>query len=249
MHHLIIQLPILVLCVTSQLSAQQKTTDERSVAEPSKTKKSSTSKPSSEEKKKVKLEKAEPKVTEISITNTATLKPEDLIDFSKLPAKTQAMLRDALELTSRSLGYKYGSYQPETGGMDCSGFVYHILQKNGFAGVPRQSNEMYAWVWRAKKFYAFNGVTAKSFELENLRPGHLLFWTNTTTDEKTDRDPPITHVMIYLGKRKSDDSPIVVGSSEGRTYDGQKMFGVSIFDFRIPSVESQSRFIGYAELP
>ena len=33
----------------------------------------------------------------------------------------------ALELTTRNLDYKYGSADPATGGMDCSGFVYYVL--------------------------------------------------------------------------------------------------------------------------
>ena len=180
---------------------------------------------------------------------TATLAPEELTGFAELPEKTKALLRAALALTARGLTYKAGSADPDTGGTDCSGFVYHVLQKQGLTGVPRQSNDMYEWVWKAGTFRACNGRTMKSFEFQELRPGDLLFWVNSTKDGKTDRDPPVTHVMIYLGKRRSDGNPVVAGASDGRTYDGQRMSGVSVFDFRLPGPDSAARFIGYAHLP
>ena len=180
---------------------------------------------------------------------TATLAAEELAGVDELSGATKALLRTALSVTARGLAYKAGSADPDTGGTDCSGFVYHVLQKQGVAGVPRQSNGMYEWVWKAGTFRACNGRTMESFEFQELRPGDLLFWVNSTKDSKTDRDPPVTHVMIYLGKRRSDGHPVVAGASDGRTYDGQRMSGVSVFDFRLPSPESAARFIGYAHLP
>jgi hypothetical protein len=108
---------------------------------------------------------------------------------------------------------------------------------------------MYAWTWRAGTFRACNGTTTESFEFGELRPGDLLFWVNSTRDGKTDRNPPVTHVMIYLGNRTSDGHPVVAGASDGRTYDGQRMSGVSVFDFKLPAADSPARFIGYAHLP
>lgn len=203
------------------------------------------------EKQEEPPKKEEPKSAEPQTppAKTATLKPEELRDFSKAPAQMQTLLRYALELTARNLAYKTGSCEPDTGGTDCSGYVYHVLQKHGHTAAPRQSNEMYAWAWRAGTFRAFNGATLNSFELEDLRPGDLMFWTNSTRDGKSDRDPPVTHVMFYLGRRASDGSPVLAGSSDGRTYEGQRMSGVSVFDFRLPSAESPARFIGYAHLP
>lgn len=180
---------------------------------------------------------------------TATLQPEEIDGFRNLPAAMQEMLTYALSLTARGLSYKAGSADPDDGGTDCSGFVYHILQKHGHSAAPRQSNEMYAWTWQARTFRAVNGLTLGSFELEELRAGDLLFWVNSTKDGKTSREPPITHVMIYLGKRVSDGHPVVAGASDGRTYDGQRMSGVSVFDFVLPSPERPARFIGYAHLP
>lgn len=180
---------------------------------------------------------------------TASLKPEEIKKFTDQPEPMQALLRYALELTTRNLTYKTASADPDAGGTDCSGFVYHILQKHGHTGVPRQSNEMYEWTWKAGTFRACNGLSMNTFEFKELQPGDLLFWTNTTRGGKTDRDPPVTHVMIYLGLRASDGLPVCAGSSDGRSYDGQRMCGVSVFDFKLPARESTGRFIGYAHLP
>ena len=89
-----------------------------------------------------------------------------------------------------------------------------------------------------------------------LRPGDLLFWTGTYS---ADRDPPVTHTMIYLGKRKRDGKQVMFGASDGRTYDGRKIWGVSVYDFSIPkakpapsageSVTPGSVFIGCANIP
>jgi len=180
---------------------------------------------------------------------TATLAPAELQEFTNAPAETQTMLRYALDLTSKGLAYKTGSGDPALGGTDCSGFVWHVLQKHGHTAAPRQSDGMYEWTWNAGTFRACNGVTMDTFEFKELRPGDLLFWVNSTRDSKTDRNPPVTHVMIYLGRRKSDGHPVCAGASDGRTYDGQSMSGVSVFDFRLPRAGSAARFIGYAHLP
>src|SRR6266576_3586658 len=56
----------------------------------------------------------------------ATLSPEAITGFENYPPKVQQLLNSALELTTRNLDYKYGSADPDSGGMDCSGFVYFV---------------------------------------------------------------------------------------------------------------------------
>jgi hypothetical protein len=65
----------------------------------------------------------------------------------------------------------------------------------------------------------------------------------------TPRELPISHVMIYLGKRKKDGRPVVVGASDGRTYDHQRRNGVSVFDFALPQRGKKSEFFGYGAAP
>jgi len=53
------------------------------------------------------------------------------------------MIDTALELTTRNLDYKYGSADPGSGGMDCSGFVFYVLNQAGLRDVPRDSSQHY----------------------------------------------------------------------------------------------------------
>jgi hypothetical protein len=180
---------------------------------------------------------------------TKSLTTAELAEFSKAAPEVQKLISAALELTAKDLTYLSASADPAKGGMDCSGCIYYLLQSGGVKSAPRQSNEMYAWTWQAKTFRATNSLSMKTFEWEELQPGDLVFWVNSTSDGKSDRDPPVTHVMLYIGRRAKDQQPLLVGSSDGRTYDGQSMCGVSVFDFKLPSPGSPSRVIGYARVP
>ena len=184
----------------------------------------------------------------------ATLSPEAISGFENYPSKVQQLLTSALELTTRNLDYKYGSADPANGGMDCSGFVYFVLKQNGVESVPRDSSEQYIWLRRAGRFEPVVSQKEDSFEFDNLKPGDLLFWTGTYAIQ---RDPPITHAMIYLGREKKTGARVMVGASDGRTYQSQQRFGVSVFDFKMPRVEKgeveegkvRPRFVGYAHIP
>jgi cell wall-associated NlpC family hydrolase len=157
----------------------------------------------------------------------------------------------ALELTTRNLEYKYGSADPANGGMDCSGFVFYVLTQNGVRDVPRDSSQQYVWVRKSGSFRAVNSRRDDSFELEELAPGDLLFWTGTYSIE---RDPPITHAMIYLGRKKGGQR-VMVGASDGRTYEGESRYGVSVFDLKISRASKTNEgrltpsFIGYGRVP
>ncbi|MBV8898825.1 MAG: C40 family peptidase, partial [Verrucomicrobia bacterium] len=136
---------------------------------------------------------------------------------------------------------------------DCSGFIYYVLQRLGFRDVPRDSSEQYLWVRKYSDFQAVLSRQQDTFELDALRPGDLLFWSGTYV---VNRDVPITHVMIYLGKDKKSGKPLMVGASDGRTYKGVQRYGVSVFDFTLPSGQPSKidptrtpRFDGYATIP
>ncbi|MGZ5002931.1 MAG: C40 family peptidase, partial [Chthoniobacterales bacterium] len=83
-------------------------------------------------------------------------------------------------------------------------------------------------------------------------PGDLMFWTGTYD---INRDPPITHAMIYLGREKSTGRRIMVGASDGRTYHDESRYGVSVFDFRVSRpghAATNGRtpdFVGYGKIP
>src|SRR5262249_3247789 len=146
-----------------------------------------------------------------------SLSPDAIKGYEKYPTKVRQILDAGLALTKENLGYTYGSADPANGGMDCSGFIYYVLKQNGFPDGPRDSSQQYVWVRKAGDFNAVLSRKEDSFELDDLKPGDLLFWGGTYN---IDRDPPITHTMIYLGREKRTNKRVMIGSSDGRTYDG-----------------------------
>ena len=173
----------------------------------------------------------------------------EIRDFEKNPPEIKNLLETALDLTTRKLGYVYGSADPSRGGMDCSGAIYYLLRQAGIDNPPRTASQQYVWARKSGLFQAVVGTDPNGFELDDLKPGDMLFWTGTYA---IDREPPVTHTMFYLGRALPDGLPLMVGSSDGRTYRGVKQYGVSVFDFRIPKPvrgESGSRFVGYSRIP
>jgi Cell wall-associated hydrolases (invasion-associated proteins) len=181
-----------------------------------------------------------------------TLSPDEIAGYESYPARVRQILDAGLALTKQNLGYTYGSADPANGGMDCSGFIYYLLNQNGFSDVPRDSSQQYVWVRKAGNFNAVLSRHENTFELDALKPGDLLFWSGTYN---IDRDPPITHTMIYLGREKQTKKPVMIGSSDGRTYDGKQRFGVSVFDFKLPPPPNSGDakispvFVGYGRIP
>jgi cell wall-associated NlpC family hydrolase len=181
-----------------------------------------------------------------------TLSPDEIAGYDSYPPKVRQILDAGLALTKENLGYTYGSADPANGGMDCSGFIYYLLTENGFKDVPRDSSQQYVWVRKAGNFNAVLSRHEDSFEFDALQPGDLLFWSGTYN---IDRDPPITHTMIYLGREKRTKKRVMIGSSDGRTYDGKQRFGVSVFDFKMPPPPSSGDakispvFVGYGRIP
>ena len=193
------------------------------------------------------------------VARVSSLDSSDLVEFAKLLPPVQKLLMNGLALTRQNLFYKYGSDDPVDGGMDCSGTIHYLLQRAGLDDVPRDASELYAWAWKAGRFQAVNSTSPDTFELSRLHPGDLLFWTGTY---RVAHDPPVTHVMIYLGTSRLTGRRVMVGASDGRTFNGQPRFGVSVFDFKMPgsnasgerqhglgSGDSPSRFIGYSPIP
>lgn len=177
---------------------------------------------------------------------TSTISGAELEGFDLYPTRVKKLILAALDLTSRGLDYTYGSADPSQGGLDCSGFIHWLLTSQGIKGVPRSSNEQYAWTRKKGRFYAVLTRGGSTFELDDLQPGDLLFWTGTY---ETTRDIPVTHVMVYLGKLKKNGRMVMAGASEGRVFRGEPRYGVSVFDFKPGGREGEKGFIGYGRIP
>jgi hypothetical protein len=187
----------------------------------------------------------EPTLAETSTSGVQSLSLEQLANHEKYLPIVKELIAKTYHLTQKNLTYLYGSDDPKKGGMDCSGAISYLLKSFLPDLKLRQANQIYQWAWEKGKFYAVNSHDFNSFEFEKLQPGDLLFWSGTY---ETSREPPITHVMLYLGKNKKGKH-LMFGSSNGRSYNGNKIYGVSVFDFQLPSRNSSSRFLGYSCIP
>ncbi|HSW93450.1 MAG TPA: NlpC/P60 family protein [Gammaproteobacteria bacterium] len=169
----------------------------------------------------------------------------DIPEYSTYPVIVQELILKASRLTKMNLTYLYGSSDPKNKGMDCSGTIYYLLNQEKLHDVPRSSDEMFGWVEKQGKLYKVTNRDFNSPEFSKLKPGDLLFWSGTYV---ANRGQPVTHVMLYLGKNKKGDR-LMFGASDGRTYQGKKMWGVSVFDFKLPDGKGPQRFEGYSCIP
>ncbi len=183
---------------------------------------------------------------------TSTISTAEIAASESYAPEVRKIIELGLNLSTQNLGYKYNSADPAKGGLDCSGFIYFVLSKSGIKDVPRDAREQYIWVRKAGKFQAVLSQREDTFELNELKPGDLLFWAGSYG---INRDPDITQTMIYLGREKGTNQRIMLGSSDGRTYKGHPRFGVSIFDFKVERTKAKANkepgpiFVGYGSIP
>ena len=176
-----------------------------------------------------------------------SIKATELKEYESLEGARKKIVDASLELAAREawLKYQFGSADPASGGLDCSGSVYFILQEAGIQ-PPRSSAAQFTWV---KGAGALTEVPAGSSSLSSeafakLQPGDLLFWSGTY-EPRDGREVPVSHVQIYLGHEKTSGQPVMAGASDGRTYRGTKRNGYGVFDFKLPSAQSKGVFLGY----
>jgi hypothetical protein len=178
----------------------------------------------------------------------ASIVSTDLAGFGEYPKKVKALVESSLALTRLELTYTFGSHEPQRGGMDCSGAIYHVIHFNGITTVPRSSVGMASWL-KDKNMLQLTPATPEfdSPEMQQLKPGDLVFWTHTW--ETAGRGDGVSHVMLYLGKHKATGKRLLFGSSDGRTYGGEPQRGVSIFDFTLPKPGGKACLYGYGPIP
>ncbi len=171
--------------------------------------------------------------------------PLQLTGYSTNPPAVKNLISKALHLSQLNLTYIFGSANPKNKGMDCSGAIYYLLNQEKIQHVPRRSDEQFDWVEKKGTLHNVNSNDFNSTDFSKLKPGDLLFWSGTYV---TNRDSPISHVMLYLGKNKKGQR-LMFGSTNGRTYQGKRMLGVGVFNFKLPSGNGPQRFVGYGCIP
>jgi cell wall-associated NlpC family hydrolase len=198
------------------------------------------------------IESSPSPITKKAATPNATIGIAEISDSQSYSPEVKKVIDLGLDLTTKNLGYKINSADPAGGGMDSSGFVYHVLSKCGIKDVPRDARAQYVWVRKAGTFEAVLAQRDDSFELDALKPGDLLFWA---TPYSVSREPDVIQTMIYIGHDKTTNQRVMIGASEGRTYKGQLRKGVSVFDLKIERTASRTNkeptsvFVGYGHIP
>lgn len=159
-------------------------------------------------------------------------------------AHRKRLISQALLLSKKRLDYRFGYDNPRDGGMDCSGTIQYLLNRTAHVHAPRDASEMYLWVAREGRIHHVNTYYLHSSQFNRLRPGDLLFWTGTYY---TRHKPPITHVMLYLGKNR-EGVPLMFGAGEG-IYQNRIVRGIGVFDFTLPNRHDRAKFVAYGCIP
>ena len=181
-------------------------------------------------------------------TRPIQIPSSDLADFPALPEDRRSLIEKALAVAKDGLWLPYlaGGADPAAGGFDCSGAMYFVMRLAGLE-PPRSSPGQLAWL---KENGRLNEVPTEAVDLKHaslaaLKPGDLLFWAK--------KDGPggarVHHVAMYLGTEKKDGRPVMINSTDGRSYRSQKANGYGVCDFRVPKAESPSRLVGYGTPP
>lgn len=144
-----------------------------------------------------------------------------------------------------SIPYRHGGADEQ--GMDCSGAIVWLLQ---YAGIvpPRTAHGQYEWLKKQGVLTLVPDSARQSDDpvFASLQPGDLIFWAHDGAQAESPFR--VSHVHMYLGKEK-DGHPVMIGSSDGRGYRGQRKSGFGIVDFHIPKAGSPTRLIGFGPPP
>lgn len=178
----------------------------------------------------------------------AIIKASELNEFSKLSKPRKKLIKKALKVArdNRQFTYHFGGAESKKDGFDCSGAMYFVLRSSGF-NPPRTSAQQFAWVEDLTK------ISPKVRELnhpsfKDLTPGDLVFWSGTYRPSDG-RKSKITHVAMYLGTEKKDNRAVMICATKGRSYRGKRGDGFGVYDFKIPSMKSRSKLVGYGSPP
>ncbi len=117
--------------------------------------------------------------------------------------------------------------------MDCSNTSRYLYKVTAGIQLPRTASDQYYYLHLQGKAWDVplnpQGFVDTEFLRRSLKPGDLLFWENTY---KPERQPPITHVMVYLGTNDKGQW-IMAGSQSSRGGEhNRRNGGPDIYVFR-----------------
>lgn len=157
-------------------------------------------------------------------TSWAQLKPE----------QHQLLVATARWLAQEGVGYAESWRLPGEGKvwvMDCSNTTRYLYKRVLGVELPRTASDQYYTLWQQGRItpapLRLDGTVDTLALLGQMRSGDLLFW-EWTYDIK--RRPPVSHVMIYLG-RTADGTPKMAGSSSRGRGETTQRGGVDVYTF------------------
>jgi hypothetical protein len=129
----------------------------------------------------------------------------------KLSLESKSQLKKlAYFLTDQNIKYGKNYTPPRKKGslkMDCSNTVRYIYKEALGINLPRTSYEQYQAIHSSGNFQSVPKTKEGKIDIsqlkKKLRVGDILFWINTHSDIPKTWNPPIGHVMIYMGKSKT----------------------------------------------
>ena len=127
--------------------------------------------------------------------------------------------QSARQLGDRGLSYNDDWRPPgesRSWSMDCSNTARYLYKTTTGIQLPRTASDQYYYLHLQNKAWDVpqltSGFADTGYLRRNLKAGDLLFWENTY---KPDRQPPITHVMVFLGTNDRGEW-IMAGSQSSR---------------------------------
>ena len=131
----------------------------------------------------------------------------------------RSLTAEAFALKEQGIGYG-GAFVPpgekSAWAMDCSNTARYLLRHTRGVELPRTASEQYNFVRTRGKLKRvggfFGGVPDTKWWAKRLQPWDLLFWEHTY---KPRRNPPVTHVMVYIG-RGARGELLMAGSQSSR---------------------------------
>lgn len=171
-----------------------------------------------------------------------------------------ALAREADSLAERHIRYAQrwrppGERQPWV--MDCSNTSRYLYRRVAGIDIGRTASDQYYLLsqrrlaWRIPE--SIEGQDLTAYLAQRLTPGDLLFWEHTYRPK---RNPPVTHVMVYLGRTR-DGGFLMAGSQSAGTGRNTRISGgpdIYAFDPEAPAGgystwlglgRVKGRFVGY----
>jgi LysM repeat protein len=162
------------------------------------------------------------------------------------------LVNESEHLAKQDLGYDQTWFPPgesKPWDMDCSNTSRYIYKRAIGLQLPRCASDQY-YDLKQKNLAWDVPLNANSqpdvdYLERNLRVGDLLFWEHTY---KPERDPPITHVTIYLGKDAK--GRMMMAGSQSSSYGkyGTKRGGPNIYIFEpLKTAGGYSTWFGFVQ--